>query len=256
MKVGRRNLREVRQLLLEGSAYRAIPGLFQVHYRPFRVICEEVFSLHRYPWTLTLKTPTGDLQVCLHSSADLSTANLVFCRGDYYLPDDSRVIVDIGSNIGLTSLYWLTRHSETQVYCYEPAPRTYQRLLNNLAPYAGRFTPHQLAVSDFRGPARFGIDSSGVNSSLEMRKRAVEFTDVKVVHINDALEPVVSKHGRVDVLKLDNEGHEFRTLTAIAPEFWPRIGCVNVGCHDNEAAVPKGFQKTTVGSAERFVRTA
>src|SRR4051812_6942743 len=101
MKVGRRNLREVRQLLLERSAYHAIPRLFQIHYQPLRVIFEEVFSLKRYPWTLTLKTPTGDLQVCLYSSADLSTTNLVFCRGDYYFPLNSRVVVDIGSNIGL-----------------------------------------------------------------------------------------------------------------------------------------------------------
>jgi FkbM family methyltransferase len=256
VRVGRRNLREVKQLLFETSAYTAIPRLFLVHPNPFRVILEEAFALTPYPWTLTLKTPAGNIRARLYSAADLSTANLVFCRRDYHIPKNARAIVDIGSNIGLSTLYWLTRSPLTHVYCYEPAPKSYQRLLDNLSPYAGRFTPHEAAVSDFRGSARFGMEPSGVHSSLEIRKRAVEFTDVEVVHINDVLESVLSRDNRVDVLKLDNEGHEFRTLRAIAPEFWRRIRCVNVGCHNNREAVPLAFQKSRVGSAERFLQPA
>jgi FkbM family methyltransferase len=254
VRVGRRNLREVWQLLLEGSAYRAIPRIFAVHHQPLRVILEELFAPGSYPWTVTLRTPTGDVRVALYSAADLSTANLVFCRQDYYLPPGTKVVVDIGANIGLSSLYWLTRHPEIQVVCYEPAPVSYRRLSTNLAPYGGRVTLHNVAVSDFRGTAPFGMEPSGVNSSLVIRRRATEVTEVRVIPINDALEVVCGRYGQVDVLKLDNEGHEFRTLSAIAPEFWPRIRCVNVGCHDNRAAVPRDFRMSRVGSAERFVR--
>jgi FkbM family methyltransferase len=170
------------------------------------------------------------------------------------MPPAARVVVDIGSNIGLSSLYWLTRTRDSYVYCYEPAPPSYERLLQNLQPFAGRFTPHHVAVSDFRGIARFGMEPSGVNSSLEPKKRAVEFVDCRVLHINDALEAAMVQHGRVDVLKLDSEDHEFRSLVAIAPDFWDRIGCVNVGCHGNSAAIPPGFRRSIVGSAERFCR--
>jgi FkbM family methyltransferase len=254
MRIGRRNLREVKQLLLEGSAYRAIPRLFKVHRRPVQVILSEAFSLGSYPRDLTLKTPTGDAQVRLFSAADLSTTNLVFCRQDYHMPAGVRIVVDIGSNIGVSCLYWLTRNTHSQVYCYEPAPTSYQRLLGNLSPYAGRFTAHRAAVSNFRGTARFGMEPSGVNSSLEIGKRTTETVVVDVLHINDILEAVLSQHSRVDLLKLDNEGHEFRTLIAIAPEHWKRIHCVNVGCHGNAAAIPREFRKTQVGSAERFQR--
>jgi FkbM family methyltransferase len=250
--VGRRNLRQVAQLLLEPRVYIAIPQLFQVHEHPLHVILEEMFAWTPYPRTLGLRTPTGTIHAHLYSAADLSTANLVFCRQDYHFPRDSRVVVDIGSNIGLSSLYWLSRNPDTLVHCYEPAPRTYQRLLHNLAPYAGRFTPHEVAVSDFRGTAEFGLEPSGVNSSLVIREQT-EVIQVRVVHVNDALETVLSRDSKIDVLKLDNEGHEFRTLQAIAPEFWQRIRCVNVGCHHNAAAVPKDYRKSIVGSAERFV---
>jgi FkbM family methyltransferase len=254
VKIGRRNLRQVKQLLVKGNPYRAIPRIFQVHHQPLRVIFEELFSLGTYPWTLRLRTPTGDVQARVYSGADLSTANLVFCRQDYHMPAGARVVVDVGSNIGLSSLYWLTRTTDVHVHCYEPAPTSYQRLLENLEPYGDRFTPHNVAVSDFRGTARLWMDPTGVKSSLDHRERVVEPVAVEVLHVNDILESVVSRHGQVDMLKLDNEGHEFRTLTAIAPEFWERITCVNVGCHDNRAAVPPEFHMTRVGSAERFLR--
>lgn len=254
MRIGRRNFRQVKQLLLKGNSYKAIPRIFQVHYKPLRVIFEELFSLGSYPWTLRLRAPTGDVQARVYSGADLSTANLVFCREDYHMPSGARVVVDIGSNIGLSSLYWLTRSTEVHVYCYEPAPTSYQRLLENLRPYGGRFTPYNVAVSDFRGTARLWVDPTGVKSSLDHSERVAEPVDVGVSHVNDILEAVVSQRGRIDMLKLDNEGHEFRTLTAIAPEFWERITCVNVGCHDNRAAVPPAFHETRVGSAERFIR--
>jgi FkbM family methyltransferase len=253
MRIGRRNLKELKQLLLERSAYAAIPRIFGVHRRPLRVIFEEAFSFSSYPWNVALRTPIGDARVCLHSAADLSTANLVFCRQDYYMPAGAKVVVDVGSNIGLSSVYWLTRHTGSYVHCFEPAPVTYQRLLENLLPYQGRFTALPLAVSDFEGMAPFGISSCGVNSSLDLPEhRAVEFVNVRVVHINDVLEGAMRQHGRIDVLKLDSEGHEFRSLLAISPEFWKRIACVNVGCHDNAKAIPAGFKRSMVGSAERY----
>jgi FkbM family methyltransferase len=227
--------------------------MFRVHRQPIRVLLEEAFSFSSYPWSVAMKTPTGDVSFQIYSSADLSTANLVFCRQDYHCPRNARVVVDIGSNIGLSSLYWLTRNPGVRVSCYEPSPISYPRLTRNLAPYADRVTLQRVAVSDFRGLARFGMEPSGVNSSLDLT-RATAVTDVQVWHINDVLEAVLSRDPHIDMLKLDNEGHEFRTLAAIAPEYWCRISYVNVGCHDNRLAVPSNYQRTQVGSAERYRR--
>jgi FkbM family methyltransferase len=252
MKIGRRRLRAFRRRLFDGSNYRAIPRLFQVHDHPLRVLIEDAFSLGRYPRTLTIRTPAGPVAVQLFSAADLSTLNLVFCRQDYYAPSGTRVVVDVGSNIGLSSLFWLTRHPETFVYCHEPAPISYQRLVANLRPFQGRFEARPVAVSDFRGQARLGLEESGVNSSLELD--SPNSVACEVVHINEVLEPVLSRHGRIDVLKIDSEGHEFRTLQAIAPAAWSRIQCVNIGCHGAAEFVPKEFQYSRVASAERFWR--
>jgi hypothetical protein len=53
---------------------------------------------------------------------------------------------------------------------------------------------------------------------------------------------------------VDSEGHEFRTLEAIAPEYWKQIRCINIGCHGASEFIPKEFQYSRVASAERFWR--
>jgi FkbM family methyltransferase len=252
MRIGRRRFRAFRRKLLDGSNYKAIPRFFDVHDHPIRVLFEDAFSLGGYPRTITIKTPTGQVEVQLFSAADLSTLNLIFCRQDYYVPENTRVVVDVGSNIGLSALFWLTRNNQSYVYCHEPSPASYDRLVNNLRPFQGRFVARREAVSNFRGVATLGIETSGVNSSLELR--SPNSVACQVVHINEVLEPVLQQHGQIDVLKVDSEGHEFRTLQAIAPEYWKQIRCVNIGCHGASEFIPKDFQYSRVASAERFWR--
>jgi FkbM family methyltransferase len=252
MRIGRRRLTGFGKRLLDGSNYSAVPRFFRVHRHPVRVLIQDVFSIGSYPRTLAVKTPTGVVSAQLFSPADLSTLNLVFCRQDYYLPEDTKVVVDIGSNIGLSSMYWLTRNRESRVYCYEPAPTSYERLLGNLRPFEGRFEAHCEAVSNFHGSASLGIEASGVNSSLE--RKSADSVKCQVVHINEVLEPVLRRHGRIDVLKVDSEGHEFRTFQAVDQEYWKHIRCINVGCHGVAESIPKDYRYSKLASAERYWR--
>ena len=252
MKIGKRSLGVFGRRLMDPSNYKAIPGFFQVHRRPIQVVFEEIFSLGHYPRTLPIKTPTGPVDVELFSAADLSTLNLIFCRQDYYVPENARVIVDVGSNIGLSALFWLTRNDQTYVYCYEPAPVSYDRLTANLRKFSQRVEAHREAVSNFNGSAQLGLEPSGVYSSLDLRSK--ESVDCRVVHINDVLRPVIERHGAVDVLKLDSEGHELRTLEAIAPDYWKHIRAVNVDCTGASEFIPGEFHRNHVASAERFWR--
>jgi FkbM family methyltransferase len=252
MKIGRRKLIQFRRRLLDAKNYGAVLRFFRVHARPFRILADEVFSLGTYPRTIVLQTPTGPASVQLFSAADLSTLNLIFCRQDYFVPEDSRVVVDIGSNIGLSALFWLTRNRSAYVYCYEPAPTSYQRLLDNLQPWQGRFVAHRQAVSDFTGVGQLGLEASGVYSSLD--RSSPESVPCEVVHINDVLGPVIRQHGQIDVLKVDSEGHELRTVQALAPEYWKHIRCLNIDSDRARSLVPGEFDYSHVGSAGRFVR--
>ena len=56
-----------------------------------------------------MRTPAGVVAPTLHSSHDMFTVNEVFCREDYACGPGIRTVVDVGSNIGISALYFLTR---------------------------------------------------------------------------------------------------------------------------------------------------
>jgi FkbM family methyltransferase len=252
MRIGRRSLGEFVRRLLDGNSYKAVPRFFAVHDRPTRTLVEEVFSLGHYPRMVTINTPRGVVDVRLFSAADLSTLNLIFCRQDYYTPENTRTVVDVGSNIGLSALYWLTRNDASYVYCYEPSPISHARLVENLKPFEGRFVAHLEAVSNFSGWADLGLEPSGLLSSLDLKTD--NSVRCQVIHINEILAPVIEQHGHIDVLKIDSEGHELRTLEAINPRYWDYIRCVNVDMKGASSYIPRNFHYSPIPTAERFWR--
>ena len=252
MRIGRRTLAEFVRRILDGNNYKSVPQFFAVHHRPIRALVEEAFSLGQYPRTMAISTPRGVVNVQLFSAADLSTLNLIFCRQDYYTPENTRIVVDVGSNIGLSALYWLTRNDVSYVYCYEPSPISHARLVENLKPFKGRFVARPEAVSNFSGSADLGLEPSGVLSSLDLKSD--NSVSCQVVHINEVLGPIIEQHGQVDVLKIDSEGHELRTLEAIDSQSWKHIRCINVEIEGASRYIPKGFHYSRLASAERFWR--
>src|SRR4029078_3684201 len=63
--------------------------------------------------------------------------------------------VDIGANIGMFSLFVLSRCAEPTIYAFEPAPRVYAVLAANCAAYGSDVHPLILGVSDKAKSAPF-----------------------------------------------------------------------------------------------------
>jgi FkbM family methyltransferase len=153
-----------------------------------------------YPWTVRIDTPLGRVPVTMHSRHDLLTVNEVFCRRDYGAPSGS-VIVDIGANIGISALYFLTHNPDCHVWCYEPNPTNVERLRANLVPFMDRVTVRQAAVGAERGQMGFFVEPSGRYGKLQHGQGEL----VEVVTVADVLDGV----GRgVDFVKIDTEGSE------------------------------------------------
>lgn len=252
MKIGKRSINEFKDRILDPSSYIGILNFFQVHENPLKAILNEGFSLGDYPCVINIKTPVGKHKVKLWSVADFSTLNLVFCRKDYYTPANLKTVIDIGSNVGLSTLYWLTRNNDSFTYCYEPSPISLERLEENLKDLSGRYSVEQAAVSDFNGQGQLGIEKSGVYSSLDLKSE--EYVECQVLCINEILEKVCSERNNIDVLKIDSEGHELRTLKAIDKNFWNKISVINVDMFGASKYIPENFQYSVVASSERYVK--
>jgi FkbM family methyltransferase len=183
-----------------------------------------------------VRTPLGIQTPTVYSHGDVCTVTEIFCRHDYRAGSEAEVVVDIGSNIGLSALYFLTRTPRSRCYLYEPVPSNVARLRANLAAFTDRWTLNEVAVADREGRLSFGVESTGRYGGLQAfqhqdflsRWNQASFTEVQCVHINAVLAEVLAREGRIDLLKIDTEGAELDTVAAIDPDYRRRIGVIYV----------------------------
>ena len=214
----------VARQLLEPANYRSLWAIPRVSTQPLRFARAYFLGGGVYPWRCSVRTPQGVVSPTTYSHHDVFTVQEIFCRGDYRLPADARVVVDIGSNIGISALYFLTRSPEVRVHLFEPDPRNAERLRANLAPFQGRWTLNQEAVGDRDGIVSFGREPTGRYGGVGVA--GAEQIEVPCRHVDNVLREVLVRDGRIDFVKIDTEGLETATVAAMDRSLLGAIGCV------------------------------
>jgi FkbM family methyltransferase len=249
--LGGRSAGFVARQLFEPSNYRAALAIPRVSTQPLRFARAYFLGGGEYPSRCPVRTPIGVIAPTVYSHHDVFTVNEVFCRGDYRLPAAAEVIVDIGSNIGISALYFLTRSPAVRVECFEPDPRNAARLRENLAAHEGRFALHEEAVGDRDGMLRFGREGTG-------RYGAIGFSsgdeiEVRCRHVNSVLGELLERERRIDFLKIDTEGIERETVAAIDRDLLARIGAIVFETHEPLNPWPERFAMSFTAETCRLV---
>lgn len=218
---------------LRGGNYTAMVRALRVYRNPGDVLTRYLFFRGEYPTRIPVRTPTGWVCPTVYSPHDVITVHEKFCRHDYRIPPDAGVIVDVGANIGISALYFLSRGPLARCYLYEPVERNAERLRQNLEGLQDRWRLSQVAVADRAGKLPFFVEASGRYGSLE--GGGPTQIDVEVRHISDVLNEVLEAESRVDVLKLDTEGSEAATVRAISSEVLSNIRVIL--CEDTQGEI-------------------
>ncbi len=222
--------------------YAALANMVRRYPRPLDAAQRYFRGRGTYPVRFAVRTPAGTIAPTLWTYHDMITLNEMFCREDYAVRVAPPTVVDIGSNIGLSALYFLTRGAQVACHLYEPVPRNVERLRQNLAQFDGRFEVQQVAVADFDGEATFGVEDSGRYGGLGVS--LPDTTTVRCRHINSVLEEVLAVADAIAVLKIDVEGHEGTVVGAIRPDLLARIELIYAEAVGIEIPVPAGFEAT------------
>jgi len=192
--------------------------------RPAASLGRYLWNGGHYPWRPQLRTPMGTVSPLLESYHDLLTVNEVFCRRDYGNAEHCATIVDIGANVGLAALFFLTRNPGVRVWCVEADPANVTRLRVQLARFSDRVQVIEAAVCPepqlevhFVPSGRYGhvADTS-----------SPETITVAGLAIGDLLVRVLDEAGRVDLVKIDTEGTEEALVDAVPASLRPRIGAL------------------------------
>lgn len=210
----------------QASNYLAVWRMLRRYPRFRENLVRYFLACGEYPYDCEVRTPRGLVSIRLESHHDMFTVNEIFCREDYRVSGEFRTVVDIGSNIGVSALYFLTRNDHSCVWLLEPDPRNVAQLRQNLAGYEPRYVLHERAVADFTARTGFGIERSGRYGGIGREAETGQAIEVDCVHINDVLSEVLETEGSIDVLKIDTEGYELATVKAIERAHLELIGTI------------------------------
>jgi len=228
---------------------------FRVGVDPWNSLRRYVFGGGDYPYLARVRTPVGTVGVTLFGPDDALTLNEVFFREDYRVPDDIRTVVDLGANIGVSALYFLTRNPFCRAYLFEPDPRNVERLRRNLDGFEGRFRLSAEAVAEGDGEFDFGVEETGRYGGIGVQ--TAETIRVRGRNINAILEEILRNDEEVDVLKVDIEGLEAPVVGAIRPDLLERIRTIYVEAAEGEPVLQSGaFIRSFRGQCLRLERRA
>ena len=149
-----------------------------------------------------------------------------------------RVFLDVGANIGTTSVMAITRLGCSHVFAFEPSLRNVRMLRQNtlVNGLEGRITPVNAAVSDSTGEVQMRLcdDNSGdhrISGSETWVQDGREVVTVSAVNLDDWLNENGVEVESVGAVWVDAQGHEPYVLagasrlldsdTPIVCEFWP-----------------------------------
>ncbi|MFH1844846.1 MAG: FkbM family methyltransferase [bacterium] len=160
--------------------------------------------------------------VLLRPSRHESPQSLIRTRSrmEYWVPPQvaPQVILDIGGNVGLTTVYYSHLFPDARIHVFEPVPENFEMLKLNTEPLANVTTyPVALGKEDTTasinacreegnegGYTLYGLDSDPDQTrTIEVRNVATLMREIGLT--------------RVDLLKIDTEGAEFDILTTMDP---------------------------------------
>ena len=169
------------------------------------------------------------------------------------LPDHA-IMIDIGANVGNHALY-LYRQCEI-IHCFEPNPRAYTRLEENIAlNAASNIIVHKFglgardAVAQFRDNQTGNLGASGFLEGGYHTGAACEIIELPIRQAFSAIDALGLE--RIDFIKIDVEGLEvdlFESLGPMINHLRPIVGFE----HHESLSAPKAFERICA-SLENYV---
>jgi len=172
------------------------------------------------PVSVDLHLPNATPFWYRRGTTDLLVLEQVFLDREYLVesidPDSIEYIVDLGSNIGVTAMFWAQQYPKAQMVLVEPDPENFELLQRNTAEFRDRCQLLNVAVSDRRGGTTVFRSDREYGHSILKTDDCVSEIEVQTLTVPDVLRE--AGFPRVDLLKMDIEGGEEIVMPTI--ESW------------------------------------
>lgn len=188
--------------------------------------------------------PEGDFTIELKDGSqvrgfsprfDRQVFNGIFARDEYRLnavaPGAWDTVLDVGANIGLFSVR--VAPLARRVLSFEPMPQNFKYLKANVERFR-HVLPIAKAVSGKPGTLDLYVSGNTGAHSVVAESRVGD-TKIQVEAVT--FQQIFAEHSieRCNLLKMDIEGAEYDSLSAIPAELWPKIDRIHLEYHQGPA---------------------
>lgn len=175
------------------------------------------------------------IKIKTDEGVDAATIAVIFIKKDYGKIKDNSIIIDIGANIGVFSIYAASTSKNTIVYAYEPMPKSYSLLLKNINinKFERNILPFKLGVGTKKEKRKLFLASgSPFHSLYTVNEADKNYLEIECVSLKDILKSNYIKE--CDILKIDCEGAEFEILYNTPSEYFKRIKKIRLEYHNRK----------------------
>ena len=189
-------------------------------------------SLEKYIWNgqpVYYRTSTSDMtliyEVLLKSGY----------KSEYYLPADfnPKVILDIGANIGITSIYLINKFPNAKIFSFEPLLENYDILKKNTENYKNiKVFNFGLGKKNETLDIFLSDDSENFGGGSffpEVGGTSNRKVKCEIKNIQDTLLELDVKE--IDLIKIDTEGAEFDILTSLSKKYLESVKWITGELH-------------------------
>jgi FkbM family methyltransferase len=155
------------------------------------------------------------IRIGVSDESELETIRDVFVEEDYKLGDvgDVRTVVDLGSHIGASVVWFHAVYPQARIIAVEPHPVTFRRLLRNIRDL-DRIEAFNVAVTETEGTVPLFAGEESWGSTVFPRPGMHPVGEARSVTLDGLLGSLGIDE--VDLLKVDIEGAEHGVLSSFA----------------------------------------
>jgi FkbM family methyltransferase len=194
---------------------------FQAHLNEFKFFEKNGFTFHATAQEIIAEFSGTRFHV--NNIEDFQVLSEIFIHNEYnFMTGRDKVVIDIGMNAGLASLFLARDPSVREIHAFEPFSLPYARALKNFAlnpTTAGKIKPNQFGLGERDEQMEVMVRS---DATIGISVRGADTGKPEKIHIKEAAGIIgpLAEHARTAdmdvVIKMDCEGSEFGIFDTLA----------------------------------------
>ena len=159
-------------------------------------------------------------------------------KAEYFFPRqvNPRVILDIGGNIGITSIFLAKIFPNASIYSFEPLLDNFKILQKNTHEY-NNIEVFNFGLGSRNGSFKAYLSEDSENFGgvsffpKEKGHKSESYTECEVKNINDVIKDL--NISLIDLIKIDTEGSEYDILSSLNHEIINSVSWITGELHGN-----------------------